>query len=103
MKIVRVTYTVQQNYCEQNKANITAVMNDLHVIGNPNINYHVCIGADGMSFIHTAFFNSEEDQKILFNLSSFQHFQSALKASSPESGPKQELLTLAGTSKPLFN
>ena len=103
MKIVKVTYTTQADYAEQNRANITVVMHDLQALNNPAINYTTCICPDGKTFIHTAFFQSDEDQKILFNLASFQYFQSALKASGPEEGPKQELLTLVGSPKPLFN
>ncbi len=103
MKIVKVTYTTTAAYVAQNRANIEVVMHDLQALNIPGINYNTCLGPDEKTFIHTAFFQSEEDQKILFNLASFQHFQSALKASGPEEGPKQELLTLVGSSKPLFN
>ncbi len=103
MKIVKVTYTTTADYVAQNKANISAVMQDLQAMNNRAINYHVCLGADEQTFIHTAFFESDEDQKTLFGRASFQHFQSALKASRPEAGPIQELLTLVGSSKPLFN
>lgn len=102
MKIVKVTYTAKAEYAEQNMANIRAVMNDLQQIGNPDINYHVCLGADGKTFTHTAFFKQGDEQKILFDLPSFQHFQSQLKASGPESAPAQELLSFVGASKDLF-
>jgi len=102
MKIVKVTYTATAEYSEQNKENIRAVMNDLQKLNKQEINYNTCVCADGKTFIHTAFFKTNEDEKILFDLPSFQHFQQQLKASGPEVPPKQELLSLVGSSKDIF-
>ena len=102
MKIVKVTYTTRAEYAEQNKANIQTVMNDLRQLNVPGINYNVCIQADEKTFIHTAFFKSDEDQKILFDLSSFKSFQEQLRASAPEAAPKQDILSLVGTSCEIF-
>jgi hypothetical protein len=102
MKIVRVTYTTSPGYADQNQANIKAVMTELQARKTGGINYHVCLGADGKTFTHTAFFKSEEDQKSLNDLSSFRHFQEQLKASGLEVPPKQELLTLVGSSVSIF-
>jgi hypothetical protein len=103
MKIVKVTYTAKLEYVEQNQNNIKKVMADLRELNNPNINYTACLCPDGKTFIHTAFYNSDEDQNILTGLSSFQSFQTELKAHGLEVPPKQELLTLVGSSKDLFN
>ena len=103
MKIVKVTYTTKAEYAEQNQSNIKKVMADLQKINNPNINYNSCISADGKTFTHTAFFKSEEDEKILMALPSFKNFQEQLKANGIEVPPKQELLTLVGSSKEIFS
>ena len=102
MKIVKVTYTTSEAYSAQNKANIQAVMNDLRQLANPGINYHVCVGPDDKTFTHTAFFTSEERQKILFALPSFQDFQEQVRASGLEAPPITEHLTLVGSSKDIF-
>ncbi|HMG68425.1 MAG TPA: hypothetical protein VK588_12095 [Chitinophagaceae bacterium] len=102
MKIVKVTYTTKAEFAEKNQGNIKNVMADLQKIGNPGINYNACLGPDGKSFIHTAFFNSDEDQKILNELQSFKYFQEQLKLGGFETPPKQELLTLVGSSKNMF-
>ena len=102
MKIVKVTYTTKAEYAEQNKVNISKVMNELKKQNKPGINYITCVAADGRSFIHTAFFNSEADEKILIDLTVFKEFQQQLKAEGLESAPKQELLTLVGSSTALF-
>lgn len=102
MKIVRVTYTASAEYAPHNQENIKSVMSDLRSIGNPGINYHVCLGADGKSFTHTAFFESADDEQVLLTLPAFIRFQQELKASGPEAPPKQEVLTLVGSSVEMF-
>jgi hypothetical protein len=102
MKIVKVTYTAKAEYTAQNQSNINNVMNDLQKGGHKGINYNSCMCADNKTFIHTAFFNAEEDEKILFALPSFKHFQEQLKAGGLEVPPKQEVLTLVGSSCPVF-
>ena len=103
MKIVKVTYTTKAEFSEQNQSNIKNVMNDLQNENYQGINYNACLSADNKTFIHTAFFKSDEDQKLLNILPSFQYFQTELKASGLEVPPKQELLTLIGTSNNIFN
>lgn len=103
MKIVKVIYTTRPEFAEQNQANIKKVMTDLQSLKHPGINYNSCLGADGKTFIHTAFFKSEEDQKLLNELASFKHFQEELKSGGLEVPPKQELLTLVGSSMNIFN
>lgn len=102
MKIVKVTYTAKAGYVEQNKVNIQKVMADLQTLNNPNINYNSCLGADGQTFIHTAFYRSEEDQQLMTSMESFQYFQQQLKAHGLETPPIQELLQLVGTSMEIF-
>ncbi len=103
MKIVQVTYTTKSVFADQNMDNIKNVMNDLAKLNHPGINYSTCVRADGKTFIHTAFFKSEEEQKILNELPSFKYFQEQLKASGLEVPPKQELLSLVGTSTAIFH
>ena len=102
MKIVKVTYTLKSEYASQNQNNIKNVMADLQNLHHPGINYNSCVSVDGKTFIHTAFFDSEEDEKVLLGLPSFRFFQEQLKLSGPEVPPKQELLTLVGSSKDIF-
>ena len=103
MKIVKVTYTTKAAFAEENAGNIKKVMNDLQEINNDGILYTTCLCEDGKTFIHTAFFKSEQEQKILNELSSFRHFQEQLKSSGLEVPPRQELLSFVGSSKNIFN
>src|SRR5262245_38687102 len=102
MIIVHVTYTVKSTFTEQNQNNIRNMMEELRQHAYPGINYNACLGADGKTFMHQAFFRSEEDRKLLNGLPAFKHFQEELKASGPEVPPKQELLSLVGSSKEVF-
>ena len=102
MKIVKVTYTTKPGFVTQNIGNIKVVMNDLQQLNHPGINYNACVGPDGKTFIHTAFFKSDEDQQLLNELASFRYFQEQLKAGGFETPPKQELLTLVGSSFTIF-
>lgn len=102
MKIVQVTYTVQAAYAEQNVANIQTVMNDLRPLNHAGIHYTVCLGPDGKTFIHTAFFQSDVDQKVLLELPSFKRFQEQLKNSGPETPPHSVLLALIDSSVDIF-
>ncbi len=99
MKIIRVTYTAKPEYVEQNQENIRNVMAELQKLNHAGINYNCCLGPDGKSFTHTAFFNTDEDNKMLLNLPAFQHFQEQLKAHGLETPPKQEMLSLVGSSR----
>jgi heme-degrading monooxygenase HmoA len=103
MKIVKVTYTVKQDFAEQNSANIRNMMQDLQAAAHPGIRYDVTLAQDGKTFVHTAFFDSEEDQQKLFATPSFRHFQEEMKQSGPEVPPKQEIMTFVGSSYPLFS
>ena len=103
MKIVKVTYTTKAEFSEQNQSNIKNVMHDLKNANHRGIHYNACLSADNKTFTHTAFFRSDEDQKVLNELPSFKYFQEQLKSSGLEFPPKQELLTLIGTSNNIFN
>jgi hypothetical protein len=102
MKIVKVVYTAKAEFVSTNQHNIQQVMHGLKELNHPGILYHTCLGADGQTFTHTAFFKEEEDQKILLTLRAFKTFEQQLKASGPLVPPKQELLTLVGVSKDIF-
>jgi hypothetical protein len=102
MKIVQVTYTTKIEYAEHNQQNIKNVMAELKNLNQTGIHYHACIFSDNKTFIHTAFFNKDEDQKKFNDLASFKYFQDQLKTGGLEVAPKQELLTLVGSSYSIF-
>ena len=102
MKALQVTYTTSEAFSAQNQSNIKRVMDDLQNAHHRGIHYHACMLANNKTFIHTAFFASDEDQKTLNEMPSFKSFQQQLKASEPEVAPRQEVLTFIGSSSIIF-
>ena len=92
MKIVKVTYTTKAEYSEQNQQNIKQVMEDLRELKHTGISYNTCVKADGKTFIHTAFFKSDEDQIVLGEIPSFRNFQEQLKSGGLEISPGRNYL-----------
>ena len=103
MKIVRVIYTVQPEYVEQNKANISQVMQDLKALNNPNTKYASYLEEDGVTFMHFAQYPDEATSQLLNNLPSFAKFRQELKASNPVSPPKSVNMSLVASAFELFD
>jgi hypothetical protein len=102
MKIAKVTYTTKDEYAAQNIANIKIFSAELQKKAYPGINYNVCLFPDGKSFIHTACFQTDEDEQAFNALPEFQFYQNQLKAIGLEGPPKMELMTLIGSSRAIF-
>lgn len=102
MKIVQVTYKTKAGYVTKNQQNIQQVMADLQKLNHSGLRYYACLRPDGQSFIHTAFFKTDDDEKHLLTLPSFIAFQQELKAEGLESPPKQEQLEMVGASWAVF-
>lgn len=98
MKIVKVTYTTKPEYAEQNKSNIAKVMAAMQKINNADVRYEVFTAPDGISFMHLAAFQTDEAEQVLLTLSEFKYFQEQPKANGLEAPPKQEHLTMVGSS-----
>jgi len=98
MKVVRVEYTVQETYVENNKSNIRAVMEDLKenpISGMAYSAYYIGSG----KFMHLNHMDSEEASTQLNSKESFIRFRTELKSSQPISPPKSEELILVGSNK----
>jgi hypothetical protein len=78
MRAVKVEYTVKPEYVTINKANIQKVMDELRALGNTGTLYSAYLKEDGVSFIHFAIYDSEEN--IIPSLPAFKAFSAQLKA-----------------------
>lgn len=96
MKVIRVSYTVQEEYIEHNKANIRAVMADLMVNPIDGMNYSSYYLGGG-KFMHLNKADSEEMTKELGQREAFVHFRTELKGSQPISPPHQDECQLIGS------
>jgi hypothetical protein len=101
MKIVRVQYTVQANFVEQNKKNIEAVMREMRALNRTDVIYTVYVLNDGRTFMHLVHHASPDTAHLPTSLESFKHFQEAVKDHFEEA-PKGEELALVGISSDLF-
>ena len=102
MKIVKVTYTVKQSFAKKNLENVKAFISDLSKIDNPDLLYNAFLGKDGATFYHMAIYRSDDAQKILFGLPSFQSFQKQRDDSGLEVSPKIEELELIASTSDIF-
>ena len=102
MKAVKVQYTVQRDYAETNKQNISKVMSKLQEINNPGISYSAFIQDDDKTFVHIAMFTDQESNNVLVELAEFKDFQQQLKESQLEQPPRPEMLRLVASSKDIF-
>ncbi|MEP6675029.1 MAG: hypothetical protein ABJA78_07735 [Ferruginibacter sp.] len=102
MKAVKVQYSVQAGYAENNSENIKRVMEDLRQLNSADIKYSSFLLDDKKTFVHFAMFKSTEAEARFSKLDSFKKFQISLAASNPEVLPKVENLSLIGSSYELF-
>ena len=101
MIAVRVQYQVQEDYVEQNKSNIKAIMDDLRNDPIDGMNYSTYYLGDG-KFMHLNVSHDQQTRDLLGQRASFQNFRSALKESGPLSPPESQELEIVGSSKDLI-
>lgn len=102
MVVIKVEYTVREEYAETNRKNIEKVMFDLRQMNNPNIKYSTYVKEDGKSFVHFAQYPDAETGEIVTSLDSFQYFRSQLLASDLEAKPENIKLQLVGSAYDIF-
>lgn len=102
MKIVKVTYTVNPVFAEQNKANAQRFINDIKALNNPATRYISYLSEDGKTFTHIATFDNEEAQQQFLALPSFKSFQQARDDSGLEKPQSYEEVRLVAASYAIF-
>jgi hypothetical protein len=101
MKVIRVQYTVQPDYAEQNKQNIEAVMQEVRQLANPDFKYATYVLEDGKTFMHLAYRATSDVEHLPTSLESFKQYQTQLQ-NHLEVPPKNETLNLVQSSYDLF-
>jgi len=97
MNAVKVEYTVEPEYVEENKKNIRRVMDALKANPIPGMQYSTYTDQDDPNkFIHINMAKDSETISQLNDVNEFNEFRAALKASQPVSPPKQTSLELVG-------
>lgn len=95
---VKVTYTVNADFLQQNKQNIHNFLMDLKKLANCNFMYNVFLLDDGLTFLHIAMYEREEDQQIVLNVPSFLKFQQERDQSNLIHKPEFKEISLIGSS-----
>jgi hypothetical protein len=101
MKVTRVQYTARQDFVEENKKNIDAVMGELRATGNRDVQYAVYLHDDGKTFMHFVHHNAAGAEHLPTSLDAFKRFQSQLRQNL-EIAPKVETFKLVQSSLPMF-
>lgn len=101
MIIVKVTYTVNEDYVERNQELIQAFLTDFKKLDHIKFLYSIFQSEDGKTFIHTSQYKNKEIQQVLLNTPSFLHFQQE-RDKNLTSEPTIEFLNYVGASKDVF-
>lgn len=96
MKAVKVQYTVKPEYVDQNKANITKVMEALKAKPILGMQYASFLLDDGQTFVHINMAKDGETMSSLNDVEAFNEFRKALMASEPIAKPQSTNLNLVG-------
>lgn len=94
MEAVKVQYTVQPEYVDQNKDNIRAVMEAIKANPIEGMLYSSYTIGEGNTFVHINIARDEDTLSKINDLPEFQAFRQQLKASGPISPPQGTKLNL---------
>ena len=92
MKAVKVQYTVQPDFVDQNKANIKKVMDKLKDSPIEGMLYSSYTLEDGQTFVHINIAKDGDTMNKLNDVQEFNEFRKALKESQPITPPQSTAL-----------
>ena len=101
MKLVKIQYTVKEEFVPQNKANIKALTDSIRDLGRSDIKHTVYLLTDGKTFLHLAQYENAEAQDVLHNLPAFKYFSREREAHI-EVPPHVEEMSLVGSTFDIF-
>ena len=94
MKIIKVQYTVKDDFIETNKKNIKEVMEELKEL-DKGVKYFA--SNKGNSFVHIVVLGDDDPGDVIPNLVTFGKFREALQKGA-ETKPESEEFTLVDSS-----
>lgn len=98
MIIVKVSYTVQSGFVQQNQENINLFMADFKKMNTNEFRYVSYLCEDRKTFVHISHFQNEEIQSRLLQTPSFISFQKQRDDSDLESLPQIEVMQIIASS-----
>ncbi len=79
-KVAIVSYKIKDGQADENRKYVEAVFSKLKEASPAGVRYASTISDDKLTFIHVAFFESDEANKALTELAEFKEFQKDLKS-----------------------
>ncbi|WP_461534268.1 hypothetical protein [Sinomicrobium sp.] len=101
MIVVKVTYTVNDDYVSTNKEMIQAFLSDFKKLDHSQFLYSIFQSEDGKTFTHSSQYKNKAIQHTLLNTPSFLRFQEQ-RDKNLTSDPTIEFLNYVGASKEVF-
>lgn len=98
MIVVKVTYTVKEEYIDTNRQMIEKFLADFKKLDGSRFLYSVFQADDADTFVHLSQYKDQEIQQILLNTPSFLHFQ-VQRDENLVSKPRIEVLNYIGASR----
>ena len=101
MIVVKVTYTVNEEYVNTNKEMIQNFLEDFKKLDNTQFLYSIYQSIDLKTFTHTSQYKNKDIQQVLLNTPSFLFFQKE-RDKNLVSEPIIEFINYIGISKEVF-
>ncbi|WP_300565973.1 hypothetical protein [Flavobacterium sp.] len=102
MITVKVSYTVNPEFVETNKKNISLFLEDFKKMNADAFKYTVYLKEDGVTFVHFSSYINEEIQNEILNVPSFKFFQKMRDESGLNDTHRISVLNYVGSSFPVF-
>lgn len=102
MKNVLVSYQVEKEYVEKNKANIAVFLKDFENMDSDRFSYIVYLQDDGVTFMHLSNYADSDIQNDILNTPSFLEFQRQRDESGLNNSHEVKILEFIGASQDLF-
>ncbi|MGE8426254.1 MAG: hypothetical protein ACN6O7_00190 [Sphingobacterium sp.] len=101
MIVVKVTYSVHDDYIHTNKKMIESFLEDFKRLDGTQFLYTILQSGESNSFVHISQYQNKEIQDQLLNIPSFLKFQEQ-RDKNLATEPKIELMSFIGSSKDPF-
>lgn len=75
MIAVKVSYTVDPTFVEQNKRNVNTFLQDFKKLNQLSFLYNVYVQADRLTFLHISMYENDTVQQTVLETPSFLNFQ----------------------------
>lgn len=98
MIVVKVTYTVNENYVNQNREMIHKFLSDFKNLDRTQFLYTILQTKDKKTFIHISQYTNQDIQQVLLTTPSFLDFQEQ-RDKNLTSEPMIEVLSFIGASQ----